>query len=57
MDSVGLLTYSITNGIAFGIIAYCVAMVGARRRSELNSAMYAIAIISVLYYVMTVMYI
>lgn len=52
-----LLTYSITNGIAFGIIAYCVAMVGARRRSELNSAMYAMAIISVLYYVMTVMYI
>ena len=48
-----LMSYSITNGIAFGIIIYCVSMIGARRRSELNPIMYAMAAISVLYYVMT----
>lgn len=52
-----LLTYSITNGIAFGVIGYCIAMIGARRTSELNPALYAIAGISVLYYVMTALYI
>lgn len=51
-----LLTYSITNGITFGIIIYCVSMIGARRGSELNPVMYAMAGISVLYFVMTVVY-
>ena len=51
-----LLTYSITNGITFGIIIYCVSMIGARRGSELNPVMYAMAGISVLYFVMNVVY-
>lgn len=48
-----LLTYSITNGIALGVIVYCVAMFGSRRTSELNPVMYILAVIAVLYYLMT----
>lgn len=48
-----VLTYSITDGIAMGIIAYCVAMVGARRWREVSAVMYVLAVIFVAYLVMT----
>lgn len=47
-----LLTFSITNGIAFGIITYCIAMIGSRRGREVNAVIYAVAVISVVYLLM-----
>lgn len=44
-----ILTYSITDGIVFGIMFYCVAMVGARRWREVSSVIYGLAVISALY--------
>lgn len=44
-----ILTYSITTGLAIGIIFYCVAMIGARRHKEVSVVIYALAVIFVLY--------
>ncbi len=44
-----ILTYSITTGIAFGIVMYCVSMLGARRGREVSSTLYGLAVIMVLY--------
>ena len=44
-----ILTYSITDGIVFGIMFYCVAMVGARRWREVSPVIYGLAVISALY--------
>lgn len=46
-----VLTYSITDGIVFGILFYCVAMVGSRRWREVSPIIYGLAVISVLYIV------
>ena len=47
-----LLTYSITTGLAIGMIFYCVAMIGARRHKEVSAVIYAMAVIFVLYLLM-----
>ncbi|MDO5852513.1 MAG: NCS2 family permease [Thermoplasmata archaeon] len=46
-----VLTYSITNGIAFGVILYCVAMAGAGRAREVSPALYALAVVFLVYFV------
>ncbi len=46
-----VLTYSIADGIGFGFIAYCVAMIGAGRAREVKPLIYAVAVISVIYFV------
>ena len=48
-----VLTYSITNGIAFGIIMYCAAMLGAKRGHEVNKIIYAVAVIALAYFLAT----
>lgn len=48
-----VLTYSITNGIAFGIIMYCLAMIGAGRARDVNKGIYVVAIISLAYFLAT----
>ena len=47
-----ILTYSITTGLAFGLIFYCVAMIGARRYREVSPVLYVMAVIFLLYLVM-----
>ncbi len=49
-----LLTYSIINGIVFGIIFYCVFMIGARCWREVSPILYDLVLISLLYLVMVV---
>ena len=46
-----VLTYSITDGIVFGVIFYCVAMLGAGRWKEVSPIIYGLALICVLYLV------
>ncbi len=46
-----ILTYSITDGIAFGIIMYCVSMIGARRWREVSPILYGLAIVMVAYFI------
>ncbi|MBS9338848.1 NCS2 family permease [Fructobacillus sp. M2-14] len=41
------LTYSISDGIAFGFIAYPITMIAAKRRKEVNLFMYVLALIFV----------
>ena len=45
-----ILTYSISNGIAFGFIAYTVAMIGANKTKEVHPTVWALMIIFVLYF-------
>lgn len=45
-----ILTYSISNGIAFGFIAYTVAMIGANKTKEIHPTVWALMIIFVLYF-------
>ena len=47
-----LLTYSITTGLALGMVFYCVAMIGARRHKEVSAVIYVMAVIFVLYLLM-----
>lgn len=47
-----ILTYSITTGLAFGLIFYCVSMVGAGRRREVGPVMYVMAAVFLLYLMM-----
>ena len=49
-----ILTYSITDGIVFGIIFYSVCMIGAKRWKEVSPIIYALAVISILYLVVVV---
>ena len=44
-----ILTYSITDGIVFGVIFYCICMIGARRAREVSPVMYILAVIFILY--------
>lgn len=46
-----VLTYSITDGIVFGVIFYCIAMLGAGRWKEVSPIIYGLALICVLYLV------
>ena len=48
-----VLSYSITNGIAIGIIMYCAAMIGARRAREINGVIYGVALVSLAYLIAT----
>lgn len=49
-----ILTYSITDGIVFGIVFYCVCMLGAGRWKEVSPVLYVLAVISLLYLVVVV---
>lgn len=49
-----ILTYSITDGIVFGILFYCVCMIGARRWREVSPVIYGLAVLFVLYLVFVV---
>ena len=49
-----ILTYSITDGIVFGILFYCVCMLGARRWREISPIIYGLAVRFVLYLVFVV---
>lgn len=49
-----ILTYSITDGIVFGIIFYSVCMIGANRWKEVSPIIYALAVISLLYLIVVV---
>ena len=49
-----ILTYSITDGIVFGILFYCVCMLGARRWREISPIIYGLAVLFVLYLVFVV---
>ena len=49
-----ILTYSITDGIVFGILFYCVCMLGARRWREVSPIIYGLAVLFVLYLVFVV---
>lgn len=46
-----VLSYSITNGIAFGVIMYCVTMIGAKRAKEVSPILYGLAIVFFAYLV------
>ena len=46
-----ILTYSITDGIVFGVLFYCVAMLGAGRWREVSPIIYGLAVISLFYLV------
>ena len=43
------LTYSISDGIALGFIAYPITMIAAKRGKEVNLMMYALAIVFVIF--------
>ncbi len=49
-----ILTYSITDGIVFGILFYCICMLGARRAKEVSPTIYGLAVLFVLYLVLVV---
>lgn len=49
-----ILTYSITDGIVFGIVFYCVCMLGAGRWKEVSPVLYVLTVISLLYLVVVV---
>lgn len=49
-----VLAYSITDGIVFGVIFYCISMIGAGRWREVGPAIYILAVISVLYLILVV---
>jgi AGZA family xanthine/uracil permease-like MFS transporter len=38
-----VLTYSLTNGIGFGLLAYCVIMLASKRGKEINWILYVVA--------------
>lgn len=46
-----VLTYSITDGLVFGVMTYAICMVGARRAKEVSPILYGLAIVSLLYLV------
>ncbi|MBQ8178910.1 MAG: NCS2 family permease [Candidatus Methanomethylophilaceae archaeon] len=46
-----LLTYSITDGIAFGLILYSVCMIGAGRHREVSPVLYLVALVSLAYFI------
>ncbi|WP_395294782.1 NCS2 family permease [Kitasatospora hibisci] len=45
-------TYSITNGIGFGFVAFCVLRLAAGRGREVPAAMYAVSAVFAFYYLM-----
>lgn len=45
-----ILTYSISNGIAFGFVAYTVAMISAGKAKEIHLTVWALMVIFVLYF-------
>lgn len=46
-----IVAYSIADGLALGVITYCVCMVGARRFKEISPVMYGLAVTLALYLV------
>ncbi len=44
-----LLSYSITTGIAFGVVLYCVSMIGFGRGREVSPVLYGLAVLMVVY--------
>lgn len=46
------LTFSIVNGIAFGFIAYPIVKIVTGRRSEITAAMYGIAVLFLIYFLL-----
>ena len=44
-----VLTYSITDGIALGVVIYCIGMIGSRRAKEVSPIMYGLAVIFAIY--------
>lgn len=44
-----VLTYSITDGFALGVIVYCLGMIGSRRAKEVSPIMYGLAVIFAIY--------
>ncbi|MEG0411101.1 MAG: NCS2 family permease, partial [Erysipelotrichaceae bacterium] len=45
-----ILTYSISNGIAFGFIAYTVAMIAAGKTKEIHVTVWILMVIFVIYF-------
>lgn len=45
-----ILTYSISNGIAFGFVAYTVAMISAGKTKEIHPTVWVLMVIFVLYF-------
>ncbi len=45
-----ILTYSISNGIAFGFIAYAVSMIAAKKTKEVHITVWVLLVIFVLYF-------
>ena len=44
------LTYSISNGIAFGFIAYTVAMIASGKAKEIHVTVWVLIVIFVIYF-------
>ena len=51
-----ILTYSISNGIGFGFIAYIVAMIFSKKAKEVHWMMYVVGGAFVVYYVLTTIF-
>lgn len=46
-----VLAFSIVDGIAFGVISYCVCMIGAGRWREVSLVMHGLAVFSLIYFI------
>ena len=54
LTAIGMpLTYSITDGLAFGFISYPLVKLASGRRQEIHPALYLIAVLFVVRYVLT----
>ncbi|MFA5749381.1 MAG: NCS2 family permease, partial [Bacilli bacterium] len=51
-----ILTYSISNGIGFGFIAYVVAMLCSKKAKEIHWMMYVVSGLFVVYYILTTLF-
>lgn len=51
-----ILTYSISNGIGFGFIAYIVAMIFSKKAKEVHWMMYVVSGLFVVYYMLTALF-
>ena len=45
-----ILTYSISNGIAFGFITYALGMIAAKRAKEVHPTVWALLVIFIIYF-------
>ncbi len=44
------LTYSISDGIALGFVAYPISMIAAKRGKDVNPFMYALGVIFIIFF-------